>query len=449
MGFWRDLIRGRAPTVVQRAQWEDAAEALVLHGKVTASGQRIDATAALKVSAVFGCVRLLSETIATLPVATYSRRGGARKLVRSPLWLDYPTAEPGGLGRIDLLSQVVLSLLLEGNAYLAVLWDGPSIVGLEVLDPSRIETHTVVVDGRRRKVFHATDVDRDGNPVALGWFTTREILHIPGMMLPGAFTGVSPIAFARESIGLALAAQTYGGKFFSNGATPGAVVEVPGAMSEEGLARAREAWRLANSGVDNAHRVALLTEGAKFSKISMSPDEAQFLETRQFQVPEIARVFGVPPHLIADATNSTSWGSGLAEQNQAFAQFSLRPWLERIEAGFTRLLFAESANRQLFVKFSLDGIQRGAPAERMTMYSTGLQQGIYSIDEVRAWEDLEPLPDGQGAVHRVPLNLAPVDEEPQDEPPTTEPPAADPTAEPDNNEGGTDDTGAPKPQPAG
>nr|BEK66839.1 phage portal protein [Kitasatospora purpeofusca] len=444
------MFRGRAPAVVQRAQWDDMADGLVLRGAVTASGQKIDANTALKVSAVFGCVRLLSETIATLPVATYSRRGGVRKVVKSPLWLDYPTAEPGGLGRIDLLSQVVLSLLLNGNAYLAVLWDGPSIVGLEVLDPSRIETHTVVAGGRRRKVFHATDVDRDGNPVALGWFTTREILHIPGMMLPGDFTGVSPIAFARESIGLALAAQTYGGRFFSNGATPSAIVEVPGAMSEDGLARAREAWRLANSGVDNAHRVALLTEGAKFSKIAMSPDEAQFLQTRQFQVPEIARIFGVPPHLISDATNSTSWGSGLAEQNQAFAMFSLRPWLERIEAGFTRLLFAETANRQMFVKFSLDGIQRGAPAERMNMYSIGLQQGIYSIDEVRAWEDMEPLPDGQGAVHRVPMNLAPVDDDEPDESSAIEPPAADPVEEPDDNEGGKDDdTGAPESEPAG
>ncbi|MGW3930136.1 phage portal protein [Streptomyces microflavus] len=428
------------------------ADLFPLPGVVSASGQKVDANSALTVSAVFACVRLLSETICTLPVATYSRRGGVRKAVKSPVWLDYPTAEPGGLGRIDLLSQVVLSLLLDGNAFLAVVWDGPNIVGLEVLDPNRIDTHTVVVDGKRRKVFYVADYDDDGNEVALGWYTTREILHIPGMMLPGEFTGVSPIAFARESIGLAMAAQTYGAKFFANGAMPGALIEVPGAMSEEGLARAREAWRLANSGAENAHRVALLTEGAKFSKVALSPDEAQFLQTRQFQVPEISRIFGVPPHLIADATNSTSWGSGLAEQNQAFAMFSLRPWLERIEAGFTRLLFAETANRQLFVKFSLDGIQRGAPKERMEMYSTGLQQGIYSIDEVRAWEDLEPLPDGQGEAHRVPLNLADVADDEPAEPAAIAPPPADaPPANGDDEEGepDDDDDGATEPEPTG
>ncbi|MFE2245257.1 phage portal protein [Streptomyces lavendulae] len=453
MGFWSNLIRGESPILEARA-WDDASGSLFPYpGMTVNSGQRVDASTALQVSAVFGCIRLLSETIATLPVATYSRRGGVRKEIKSPVWLDYPTAEPGGLGRIDLLSQMVLSLLLEGNAYLAVSWSGPNIVGLDVLDPSKIRTHTVMAEGRRRKVFDAWDVDRDGNEVALGWFTTRDILHIPGMMLPGEFTGVSPISYARESIGLALAAQTYGAKFFANGAMPGAVVEVPGAMSEDGLKRAREAWRLANSGAENAHRVALLTEGAKFSKVTMSPDEAQFLQTRQFQVPEIARIFGVPPHLISDATNSTSWGSGLAEQNQAFAMFSLRPWLERIEAGFTRLLFAESANRQLFVKFSLDGIQRGAPKERMDMYSIGLQQGIYSIDEVRAWEDMEPLADGMGAVHRVPLNLADVAAEEEakpaiEAPPTDAPDSADDGAN-DEEEGGTDDSGAKEPDGAG
>ncbi|MFJ7419786.1 phage portal protein [Streptomyces uncialis] len=451
MGFWRALFRGQSQSVEKRG-WDPATDLFPLPGVLSAAGQKVDANSALTVSAVFACVRLLSETICTLPVATYSRRGGVRKAINSPTWLDYPNAEPGGLGRIDLLSQVVLSLLLDGNAYLAVLWDGPHIVGLEVLDPNRIDTHTVVVDGKRRKVFYVADYDDDGNEVALGWFTTREILHIPGMMLPGEFTGVSPIAFARESIGLAMAAQTYGAKFFANGAMPGALIEVPGAMSEEGLARAREAWRLANSGAENAHRVALLTEGAKFSKVALSPDEAQFLQTRQFQVPEISRIFGVPPHLIADATNSTSWGSGLAEQNIAFTMFSLRPWLERIEAGFTRLLYAETADRMKFVKFSLDGIQRGAPKERMDMYSIGLQQGIYSIDEVRAWEDLEPLPDGAGEAHRVPLNLADVtaDGEPA-MPAAIEPPPIDESPDDGGDEEGEsdDDDGAPESGPTG
>ncbi|MFE6159804.1 phage portal protein [Streptomyces sp. NPDC056486] len=451
MGFWTDLIRRGTSPALESAQEARAWEPYdpTLYGNTAASGERVTTNEALQVSAVFGCVRLLSETIATLPISTYSRRGGSRREITSPEWLDYPNAEPGGMGRIDILSQTVLSLLLEGNAFLAVRWNGPSIAGLDVLDPTKIVVHMVMVDGIRRKVFEAFDIDDDGNEVLLGWFTPRDVLHIPGMMLPGDFSGVSPVSYARESIGLALAAQKYGAHFFRNGAMPSAVVEVPGAMSEDGLKRARDAWRVANSGVENSHRVALLTEGAKFSKVAMSPDEAQFLQTRQFQVPEIARIFGVPPHLISDATNSTSWGSGLAEQNIAFSMFSLRPWLERIESGFTRLLFAESADRMKFVKFNLDEIKRGAPKERMELYATGLMNGIYSIDEVRHAEDMAPLPDGLGATYRVPLNLGAVDDEPEPEPktpPAIEPPTEEPDApaedEPDkepDDEGGTDD----------
>ncbi|AFU62198.1 portal protein [Streptomyces phage TG1] len=452
MGFWSAVFgRGESHALdvaTEARAWEPYDPTLYGLGITAASGERVTPHDALQVSAVFGCVRLLSETIATLPLSTYSKRGGVRKEISSPEWIDYPNAEPGGMGRIDILSQTVLSLLLEGNAFLAVRWQGPNIVGLDVLDPTKIHVHMVQTEpnGPRRKVFEAFDVDDDGNEVLLGWFTPRDVLHIPGMMLPGEFVGCSPITYARESIGLALASQKYGSKFFANGAMPGAVVEVPGTMSEEGLARAREAWRAANSGVDNAHRVALLTEGAKFSKVAMSPDEAQFLQTRQFQVPEIARIFGVPPHLISDATNSTSWGSGLAEQNIAFTMFSLRPWLERIEAGLNRLLFAETADRFRFVKFSLDGIQRGAPKERFELYSLGLQNGIYSIDEVRASEDMPPLPEGMGESYRVPMNLGVVGEEPEppETPPAIEPPGEEPDEEPDPSEpeGEDDDEGS-------
>lgn len=435
MRVWQSAfgwLMGNGDEAETERAWEPYDPTVYSLGSTAASGERVTPHEALQVSAVFGCVRLLSETIATLPLTSYSKRGGSRREITSPEWLDYPNAEPGGMGRIDILSQTVLSLLLQGNAFLAVRWAGPNIAGLDVLDPTKIHVHMVMVDGLRRKVFEAYDIDADGNEVLLGWFTPRDVLHIPGMMLPGEFVGCSPITYARESIGLALASQKYGSKFFANGAMPGAVVEVPGTMSEEGLARAREAWRAANSGVDNAHRVALLTEGAKFSKVAMSPDEAQFLQTRQFQVPEIARIFGVPPHLISDATNSTSWGSGLAEQNIAFSMFSLRPWLERIESGFNRLLFAETADRMKFVKFDLDEIKRGAPKERMELWSLGLQNGIYSIDEVRAAEDLPPLPDGLGEKYRVPLNLGDVDEESKPEPAPTPPAIEPPAPEPDD-----------------
>src|SRR5690606_14511552 len=148
--------------------WEPYDPAAYVLGATAASGEKVTPRGALQVSAVFGCVRLLSETIATLPIATYSKRGGARREIPSPVWLDYPNAEPGGMGRIDILSQTVLSLLLEGNAFLAVRWQGPNIVGLDVLDPTKIHVHMIMVDGLRRKVFEAFDIDADGNEVLSG-----------------------------------------------------------------------------------------------------------------------------------------------------------------------------------------------------------------------------------------------------------------------------------------
>jgi HK97 family phage portal protein len=374
-----------------------------LGGTVTSSGVSVDRESAMRVSAVFGSVRILSETISTLPAGAYIREGGARKPVRArPRWLDSPNPAMR-LGRIDVLSQVMTSLLLDGNAYLATARRPTGeVVSITVLDPAKVTPEDVKINGRTRRLYRA-----EGQ-----LWEPFDILHIPGMMLPGATEGLSPVGYAKETIGLALAAQEFGARFFGNGALPGALVEVPTSMSDQGVRQLKAAWRETHGGVSNSHKLGVLTEGAKFAKITLDPDDAQFLETRQFQVPDIARVFGVPPHLLADASNSTSWGSGLAEQNLAFAQHSLRPWVERIEQGLTWLLVSEGVNVRAFVKLDLNGLMRGSLAERMAAYSTGLQQGIYNLDEVRALEDLAPIPNGKGKSHRVPLNLGPVGETP-------------------------------------
>jgi HK97 family phage portal protein len=197
---------------------------------------------------------------------------------------------------------------------------------------------------------------------------------------------------AREAVGLALASQQFAAAFFGNGAIPGTVVEVPGQLSEQGIKQLKSAWNEKHQGSSNAHRLAVVTEGAKFSKITVDPDDAQFLQTRQFQITDIARIYGVPPHLLADASNSTSWGSGLAEQNTMFVQQSLRPWVERIEQAFSHAMTLERRPANTFIKLNVDGLLRGDHERRMTAYSIGLAAGLYTVDEVRAWEDLPPLP---------------------------------------------------------
>ena len=338
---------------------------------------------AMRLSAVFACLRLLSEAVATLPLDTFMREGGTRRPYRPRP--DYLTFAPPQGSRIDYLSQVMLSLLTDGNAYILTPRNRLGVpVDLVVLDPTQVTVERK--QGKLRYVVQDIELD-----------PRMDVMHIKGMTMPGDVKGLSPIAYARETIDLGLAAQRFGASFFDNGALPSAVIEAPNKMSTGAADRFRETWNANHSGVGNAHRVGVLTEGAKLSKVSIQPNDAQFLETRQFQVPDIARIFGVPPHLIADASNSTSWGSGLAEQNLAFGQFALRPWTERIEDGHTRLL-ATHGLTEAFVKLNLDALLRASIKDRYETYSIGVENGIDTINECRALEDKPPVPWGDKPV---------------------------------------------------
>jgi HK97 family phage portal protein len=336
---------------------------------------------AMRLSAVFACLRLLSEAVATLPLDTYIREGGVRRPYRPVP--DYLSFDPPQGSRIDYLSQVMLSLLTDGNAYIYTPRNRLGVpVDLVVLDPARVLVGRV--DGRVKYLCNNVELD-----ASLGG--GGEIIHIKGMCLPGDITGMSPIAYARETIGLGLAAQRFGESFFANGALPGAVIEADGNFSQEAAERFAAAWNARHQGISNANKVGVLTGGAKLTKISVAPNDAQFLETRAFQVPDVARIFGVPPHLIADASNSTSWGSGLAEQNLAFGQFSLRPWIDRIEDAHDRLLTSHGL-RQVFARLNLDALLRASLKDRYAAYAVGIDNRVITAEEARALEDLAPLP---------------------------------------------------------
>jgi HK97 family phage portal protein len=339
----------------------------------------VSTSQAMRLSAVFACLRLLSEAIATLPLDTFIRFGGTRQPWRPRP--DYLSFQPPQGSRIDYLSQVMLSLLTDGNAYILTPRDDLGVpVDLVVLDP------TMVKVTRENGVIHYRIGSINLDP-------RTDVMHVVGMRMPGAVKGLSPIAYARETIGLGLAAQRFGAAFFDNGALPSAVIEAQGEMSPAAAERFQAMWNGGHQGVGNAHKIGVLTNGAKMSKVSVQPNDAQFLETRQFQVPDIARIFGVPPHLIADASNSTSWGSGLAEQNVAFGQFSLRPWTERIEDGHTRLLTTHGMP-DVFVKLNLDALLRASLKDRYDAYAVGIVNRFQTINECRRLEDLPPVPWG-------------------------------------------------------
>jgi len=339
---------------------------------------------AMRLSAVFACLRILSEAVSTLPLDTFVKEGTTR-LPYEPK-PDYLSFDPPQGSQIDYLSQVMLSLLTDGNAYVLTPRDGLGVpTTLVVLDPTLVNVRREKGQLRYRcqNVELRPDID---------------VMHIKGMCMPGAITGLSPLAYARETVDVGLAAQRFGASFFNNGALPGAVIETPGAMKKDAADRFRDTWNGDHGGVGNSSRVGVLTGGAKLSKVSIQPNDAQFLETRQFAVPDVARIYGVPPHLIADASGSTSWGSGLAEQNLAFGQFSVTPWTSRVEDSHDRLLTTHGLS-PVFVKLNLDARLRASIQQRYQTYAIGIVQRLVTINECRALEDLPPVPWGDEPVN--------------------------------------------------
>jgi len=232
----------------------------------------------------------------------------------------------------------------------------------------------------------------DDDTPTLGEGTTvvlpaEQVLHIPGLGYDG-LVGYSPIAMAKNAIGMAIATEEYGAKFFANGATPGAVLEHPGVIKN--IDKLRESWATNYQGSGNAHRVAILEEGLVYKQISISPEQAQFLDSRKFQVAEIARIFRVPPHMVGDLERSTF--SNIEQQALEFVKYSIGPWIARWEQAMRRALLLDTEKDKYFMKFNVDGLLRGDYASRMRGYATGRQNGWMSANDIRELEDLDRIP---------------------------------------------------------
>ena len=368
-----DIARSADP--ITTASWGAAGD--LFTSARTASGVSVTERNALQVSTVWSCVRIVSDMVSTLPCDAFIRRDGTRRPYRPrPVWLD----EPGRMGRIDLFSSIMVSLLLYGNAYVVTLRSGGRVVGLDVLSPSAV------------------------TPLRSGWFdvtlaggkmmraSPSEIVHVRGVIAPGEIRGMSPIMESRDTIGLAKATVQYGGAYFGNGSMPGVVIEDPGTMTPVGAKIMRDTWEELHRGVNNSHRVAILTEGAKISQVSVNPDDAQFLQTRQATGAEIGAMFGVPLYLLN--MEGPQFGDTTSEQGVALVQHTARPWVERIEAMLSKILASDGAERGAFIKLNVSGLMRGDFTQRYATYNTAVTAGILTINEVRALEDLPPVPWG-------------------------------------------------------
>ncbi|MDD5517701.1 MAG: phage portal protein, partial [Bacteroidales bacterium] len=362
----------------------------------TTSGKAVNERTAMQTSAVYACVRILAESVAGLPLHVYERTANGSKSTKPshPLYRllhDEPNREMTSfVFRETLMSH----LLLWGNAYAQIIRDGRGFpIALYPLLPDRM-----AVDRNESGELVYT-YQSDKGQVKL---RRENILHIPGLGFDGLI-GYSPIAMAKNAVGLALATEDYGATFFANGANPGGVLEHPGVIKPEQADRLRESWQSQFGGA-NAHKVAVLEEGLKFHQMSIPPEQAQFLETRKFQINEIARIFRVPPHMVGDLEKSSF--SNIEQQSLEFVKYTLDPWVVRWEQSLQQALILPSEKATIFIKFNLDGLLRGDYQSRMQGYSTGIQNGFMSVNDVRGLEDMNLLTAEEGGdLHFVNGNM--------------------------------------------
>lgn len=359
----------------------------------SSSGKTVNEFTAMQTTAVYACVRILSETIAALPLQLFRYTpAGKERVYRHPLYHilhDEPNPEMTSfIFRETLMSH----LLIWGNAYAQIIRDSLGrITGLYPLRPDKM---TVCRD-EKGQIFYLYTKTADENPNIKPYgqvpLRKEEVLHIPGLGFDG-LVGYSPIAMARNAVGMTMACEEYGASFFANGASPSGVLEHPGVLKDP--ARVRDSWNAVYQGSANAHKVAVLEEGMKYQQIGIPPEEAQFLETRKFQLNEIARLYRIPPHMIGDLDKSTF--NNIEQQSMEFVKYTLDPWVIRWEQAMQKSLLLPQEKQEYFLKFNVNGLLRGDYESRMTGYSIGRQNGWLSANDIREMEDMNPVPDEEG-----------------------------------------------------
>lgn len=351
------------------------------------SGVNINSNTAFEVVAFWSAVSLISDTIATLPIDSYIRRDGNRRPYRPrPAWVDQPDVD---MTRQAHYQQILVSLLVNGNSYTRVFRNTQGeVVNLIVLDPSTVQVKRSAVG---RKIFIVDGEDKT--------LSSDDIVHITDLIQPGSLTGLSRVERLKEALGLSSAMQSYAARFFGSGATTQGIIEFPGNLTPEQAKNLRDGFDSAHRGFRRAHKTGVLSGGASYKQTTVPNDAAQFLESRRFAVEEIARAFNIPLSMMG-VPGTQSYAS--VEQNAIqFVTHTLRPYIEKLEWAYSRLLPTQEA----FIKFSVEGLLRGDFNSRINAYSVGLQAGFMSVNDVRRLEDLSPAEGGDQ--YRVPLaNIA-------------------------------------------
>ena len=388
MGIFSGLFKSR-----DKPQNSTAGSSYTFFMGGSTAGKHVNERSAMQMTAVYSCVRILAEAVAGLPLHLYryTESGGKEKAIDHPLYLllhDEPNPE---MSSFVFRETLMTHLLLWGNAYAQIIRNGKNeVIALYPLMPNKME----VDRDERGQLYYKYQRSNDEAPTMEGSsviLKPSDVLHIPGLGFDG-LVGYSPIAMAKNAIGMAIACEEYGAKFFANGAQPGGVLEHPGTIKDP--QRVRESWQRSFGGSGNANKIAVLEEGMKYTPIAISPEQAQFLETRKFQINEIARIFRVPPHMVGDLEKSSF--SNIEQQSLEFVKYTLDPWVIRWEQSIMRSLLSPEEKKTYYVKFNLEGLLRGDYQSRMNGYAIGRQNGWMSANDIRELENLDRIPTEEG-----------------------------------------------------
>ena len=400
MGIFSSLFKSR-----DKPKDSTAGSRFAFYMGGTTSGKTVTERSAMQMTAVYSCVRILAEAIAGLPVHLYryNADGGKEKAVDHPLYRilhDEPNPE---MSSFVFRETLMTHLLLWGNAYAQIIRNGRGeVIALYPLMPNKMSVERN--ESGQLYYQYLRSVDEPGGKSETVILLPSDVLHIPGLGFDG-LVGYSPIAMAKNAIGLAIATEEYGSKFFANGAAPSGVLEHPGTIKDP--QKVRESWMSQFGGSQNSGKIAVLEEGLKYTPISISPEQAQFLVTRKFQINEIARIFRVPPHMLADLEKSSF--SNIEQQSLEFVKYTLDPWVIRWEQSIQRTLLSPAEKKEYFVKFNVEGLLRGDYQSRMNGYATARQNGWMSANDIRELENLDRIPaeDG-GDLYLINGNMLPL-----------------------------------------
>lgn len=362
-----------------------------LSGGMSGAGTAVTELTAMRVSAVYASINLIGGAIASLPLPIYERTLDGRQRAEHDIWWMLNEQPHPAWSAATFWEYMAASKLLLGDSFARILRASPMsprIIGFEPLHKTRVTPHRID-DGRLGYVYQTLD----GKSIALD---QDDMLHIPGPGFDG-LTGMSQIRHAlRNPAGIALAADEYSAAFFKNGARPDFAIEVPGAVNSDQQDMIRRTWSDRHGGASNAHLPALMVGGAKVHELTMNAEDAQLIDTRRFQVEDIARIFGVPPHMIGHTDKTSSWGTGVEQMSIGFVKYTLQRHLVKFEQEINRKVWPTRS--RYFVEFATAGLERGDYKSRNEGYRIALgragEPAWMTVNEVRKLENLAPVPNG-------------------------------------------------------